>query len=70
MDIVDFAYQILDMAQKIHEQEVELKKLREYKKRREDELEDSLRNAREYHGNMMKMLLTPGVVDALERNAK
>lgn len=69
-NVVNFAKQILGMNSKIIQQQMELEELRKYKKMYNDLLNDSLSHSKSMAGNMIKMLMVPGVTEAFKKNAK
>lgn len=68
MNVVDFAYQVIEMHNKITDLEIENERLRQYKKDYNDLLNNSLAHSQETMGNTLKLFLTPGVVEACRKN--
>ena len=68
MDVVDFAYQIIEMQTKIVELEIENERLRRYERDYQELMDQSLSHNATMMGNIMKLCLTPGVVEACRNN--
>jgi hypothetical protein len=67
-DIVDFAYQIIDMNRKIEQLEHENEELRDYKEKYMDLLDSSMSHNASMMGNILNLCMTPGVIDACRAN--
>ncbi len=65
MDVVDFAYQIINMQRRIKELECELQRVSKYEEEYRTILDGSIKHSETMMRNTIKMLLTPGVVDNL-----
>lgn len=63
--VVDFAWQIVNMDREIRNLKAEVERLSEYEQKYNDLLDSSLKHNQTMAGNMLKTLLTPGVVDNL-----
>lgn len=63
--IVDMAYEIIDMKNEINSLRAENERLRDVEKQYTKLLDDSLNHGKAMAGNMLKCLLTPGVVENL-----
>lgn len=68
MNVVDFAYQIIEMNRKIIDLEIENKRLRGYEEKYHELLDQSLSHNEAMLGNIFKICTTPGVVPALQEN--
>lgn len=68
MDVVDFAYQVIEMHNKILDLEQENERLRRYEKDYDNLLNESLAHSQAMIGNTLKLFLTPGVVEACQKN--
>jgi hypothetical protein len=68
MDIVDFAYQVIEMNERIRDLEVENERLRRFEHDYNELLNDSLAHSQVMIGNTLKLFLTPGVIEACEKN--
>jgi hypothetical protein len=67
-DIIDIAYQILEMNDIIQNQKKEIENLKHYQKLYNELLDSSRKHAEEMMGNTFKMLLVPNVIPALKEN--
>lgn len=65
MNIVDMAYQIIDMHEELAELRAENTRLRGYKKKYDDLLNESVQHGEQMMRNTLDMLVTPGVCEAL-----
>lgn len=68
MNVVDFAYQIIEMDRKIIDLEIENNRLRGYEEKYYQLLDQSLSHNKAMMGNILKICTTPGVVSALQEN--
>lgn len=68
--IVDMAYQIIDMHEKIAGLEMELYRLRGYEEKYHELLSSSMDHSQHMIGSIFKLALTPGVLEACKDNAK
>jgi hypothetical protein len=68
LDIVDFAYQIIEMQRKIVDLEIENERLRKYKSDYNDLLDSSLNHSSAMMSNILNLCMTPGVIEACENN--
>jgi hypothetical protein len=69
-NVVDFAQQILNMNSLIIRQKAELERLKDYEKKYNTLLNDSLSHSKAMVGNIVKTLMVPGVAEAFAANAK
>lgn len=69
MNVVDFAWQVIEMQRTIEAQEAELARLRRIERDYDELLSSSLRHGEVMMGNLLELCMTPGVVDALRVNA-
>lgn len=69
-NVVAFARQILKMDSQLQQNKLELKRLAEFEKKYKDLMDSSLKHSQVMAGNMVKMLLVPGVSEAFRKNAK
>lgn len=69
MDMVDFAWQVIEMQRTIEVQEAELARLRRTEEDYDELLASSLQHGKVMMGNILELCMTPGVVDALRVNA-
>lgn len=68
MDVVDFAYQVIEMHERIRDLEFENERLRRFEHDYNELLNDSLAHSQAMIGNTLKLFLTPGVVEACQAN--
>jgi hypothetical protein len=68
MDIVDFAYQVIEMNQRISDLEFENNRLRRFEHDYNELLNESLAHSQAMIGNTLKLFLTPGVIEACQEN--
>ena len=64
LDIVDFAYQVIEMQNRITDLEIENSRLRRFEHDYNELLNDSLAHSHVMMGNTLKLFLTPGVIEA------
>ena len=69
MDIVDFAYQVIEMNERIRDLEVENERLRRFEHDYNELLNESLAHSHAMIGNTLKLFLTPGVIEACQENS-
>jgi hypothetical protein len=69
MDIVDFAYQVIEMNQRISDLEFENNRLRRFEHDYNELLNESLAHSHAMIGNTLKLFLTPGVIEACQENS-
>jgi hypothetical protein len=69
MDIVDFAYQVIEMNQRISDLEFENNHLRRFEHDYNELLNESLAHSHAMIGNTLKLFLTPGVIEACQENS-
>jgi hypothetical protein len=67
MDIVDFAYQVIEMNQRISDLEFENNCLRRFEHDYNELLNESLAHSHAMIGNTLKLFLTPGVIEACQK---
>ena len=65
MNVVEFAWQVIEMQHTIDEQERQIIRLRRFEEDYNALFESSEQHARAMMGNIMRMCLTPGVVRAM-----
>jgi hypothetical protein len=68
MDVVDFAYQVIEMHERIRDLEIENDRLRRFEHDYNELLNDSLAHSHTMMGNTLRLFLTPGVVEACQAN--
>lgn len=68
MDVVDFAYQVIEMHERIRDLEFENNRLRQYEHDYHELLHSSLAHNQAMMGNTLKLFLTPGVIEACQSN--
>ena len=68
LDIVGFAYQILEMQDKIIGLEIENSRLRKYEVDYNELLNSSVKHNATMMSNILELCMTPGVVEACEKN--
>ena len=68
--IVDFAYQILEMNTTITRQQRELDRLYEIEEKYNKLLDDSISHNRHMIGSLLKLAMTPGVVESCAEHNK
>ena len=66
MDIVDFAYQVIEMDKRIRDLEFENSRLRRFEHDYNKLLKESLVHSHAMMGNTLKLFLTPGVIEACQ----
>lgn len=62
MNLINFAYEILEMQARIQELEIENAKLRDYRNKYDDLLTSSVAHNENMMFNIMKVAMTPGVM--------
>lgn len=70
MNIVDFAYQVIEMQERITQLEIENEQLSWFKEEYHNLLDSSMQHNQVMMGNILKLCLTPGVIEACQENAK
>ena len=65
MNVVDFAYQILEMHDRIQHLEIENAKLREYRIMYDELLERNINHQEHMGTGLLNVVMTPGVLDAM-----
>jgi len=68
MDVVDFAYQIINMQRRIEELEFKLQRVSKYEEEYRTILDSSTKHSEAMMRNTIKMLLTPGVMDKMTKS--
>jgi alpha-beta hydrolase superfamily lysophospholipase len=68
MHVVDFAYQVIEMHERIRDLEFENNRLRQYEHDYHELLNESLAHNQAMMGNTLKLFLTPGVIEACQSN--
>jgi hypothetical protein len=68
LDIVDFAYQVIEMQNRITDLEIENSRLRRFEHDYNELLNESLAHSHAMMGNTLKLFLTPGVIEACQEN--
>lgn len=68
MNVVDLAYQIINMHHKIIVQAAEIERLEKIEKDHRDLLDSSIQHNQHMAGNLLKLVLVPGVLDACQKN--
>lgn len=68
MNIVDFAYQAIELDNRIRDLEVENNRLRRFEQDYNDLLNESLAHSHQMMCNTLKLFLTPGVIEACQEN--
>ena len=69
MDIVNFAYQVIEMNRRISDLEFENNRLRRFEHDYNELLNESLAHSHAMIGNTLKLFLTPGVIEACQENS-
>jgi hypothetical protein len=69
MDIVDFAYQVIEMKQRISNLEFENNRLRRIEHEYNELLNESLAHNQVMIDNTLKLFLIPGVIEACQKNS-
>lgn len=67
---VDFAYEVIQMSERLRELELEVEHLREYKEKYDLLLSDTLAHNERMAFNVLEIVATPGVVEAMKSNQK
>lgn len=70
MNVVDFARQVLSMHELIIDLKIENERLREVEQRYNELLDSSLKTSQESAANWLKVLMKPGVIDAIRGDKK
>lgn len=70
LSVVGFASEVLAMQEKIEELEHEVSMLKWYEENYHDLMSSSSQHNQAMMSNLLKMAMTPGVVDALSNNAE
>ena len=68
LDIVDFAYQVIEMQNRIVDLEIENSRLRKYESDYHDLIDSSNRHNQAMMSNILNLCMTPGVIEACEKN--
>ena len=68
MDIVDFAYQVIEMNERIRNLEFENSSPRRFEHDYNELLNESLAHRHSMMGNTLKLFLIPGVIEACQEN--
>jgi hypothetical protein len=68
LDIVDFAYQVIEMQNRIVDLEIENERLRKYEFDYNDLLDSSMKHNSAMMCNILNLCMTPGVIEACEKN--
>lgn len=68
LQVIDFANQVLAMRDRINDLEWQNAQLEEYKYKYDALLQENLDHSMRMSGNMLKLLMTPGVVEACQAN--
>lgn len=68
MDIVDFAYQVIEMNDRIRDLERENEHLRWFKEEYHSLLNESEKHHRVMMSNIFQLCITPGVIEACQEN--
>ena len=68
LDIVDFAYQIIEMQNRIVDLEIENERLRKFESDYHYLLDSSMKHNSTMMSNILDLCLTPGVVEACSKN--
>ena len=69
MDIVNFAYQVIEMNRRISDLEFENNRLRRFEHDYNELLNELLAHNHAMIGNTLKLFLTPGVIEACQENS-
>jgi len=70
LNVVDFAWQVIDMSQLIKRQKLELEELRGYKQKYFDLLNADIAHSQVMIGGILQIAMTPGVMEAIGDNNK
>jgi hypothetical protein len=68
MNVVDFAYQVIEMQELINALVEENSQLRDYKEKYQKLLDEDTKHHKAMMGNILSLCLTPGVVEACQKN--
>ena len=69
MNIVDFAYQVIEMQERITDLEIQNEQLSWFKEEYHKLMDSTLQHSQEMIGNIFKLCLTPGVIEACQEHA-
>lgn len=69
MNVVDFAYQVIEMQERITQLEIQNEQLSWFKEEYHKLLDSSMQHNQAMMGNIFKLCLTPGVIEACKENA-
>lgn len=70
MEVVDFAWQVIDMQRTINEQDREITRLMKIEEDYHKLLDSSIEHNRIMMGNVLELCMTPGVIEACKANRK
>jgi hypothetical protein len=70
MNVVDLAWQVIEMQRTIDEQERQITRLMRIEEDYNSLMDSSLEHGRAMMGNVLKLCMTPGVVEACRAAAK
>lgn len=70
MEVVDFAWQVIDMQRTINEQDREIARLMKIEEDYHKLLDSSIEHNRIMMGNVLELCMTPGVIEACKANRK
>lgn len=69
MNIVDFAYQVIEMQERITQLEIQNEQLSWYKEEYHKLMDSTMQHNQVMMNNILKLCLTPGVIEACQENA-
>lgn len=68
--VLDMAHEIIAMQNTIWRQEAQIARMEEYEQKYNDLIQSNIRHGEKMMGNMLSLLVTPGVGEALAKNGK
>jgi hypothetical protein len=69
MNIVDFAYQVIEMQERITDLEMQNEQLSWFKEEYHKLMNSTMQHNQAMMGNIFKLCLTPGVIEACQEHA-
>jgi hypothetical protein len=69
MNVIDFAWQVIEMRRTIEEQERQITRLMRIEEEYNNLLDSNIQHSQVMMGNLLTLCLTPGVVDACQAAA-
>ena len=67
-DVVQMAWQVIGMHQRIEAQEAELEKLKDIEKKYLELLDSSIAHGKKMMSGLLEVAMTPGVIEAIDKH--